>query len=469
MSTALTFSLRGGLIFLLLMPLVIVPDIMAITAKALYARALVEIITALWVVGLIWKLAPRPPRSWVLLAFAAYVAIAMVSANWGVSFTKSIWSDYARMMGVWDLFHWFMIVAVAASVVGSPREWRSFINCSLIVGLILSLMALLQAYLPFILGLEALTVCRTPAVLMHPSTLAAILVVTTLLAVGSLVQSFIRSESPSVGAFNDCSALTQGMVQSSEEKRNLVAWRVFWSVVVALGMWALLLTGTRGALLGLVGGAITMPVALLIWGNRDALRPIVLAAGIIISAVLFLFLLDLSMGLHIASQCKQGSADKLISTTLEEQSVAERLISVKAGMKAFMDRPFLGWGPENYGAAFERFVDPVFFRRNDGIFDRAHNKMVGELATKGALGAIAYLVLWGAMVWTILRRRRPPREEILAYTVLGALAGYFIQNLFYFDTPATMLQLTLLIAWVASQEGAREDQEHYQFYHSSRG
>ncbi len=85
--------------------------------------------------------------------------------------------------------------------------------------------------------------------------------------------------------------------------------------------------------------------------------------------------------------------------------------------------------------------------------------MVGELASNGALGALAYLVLWGAMVWAILRRRRRPKEEVLAYVVLGALSAYFIQNLFIFDTPSTMLQLALLMAWVANQEREPADQE----------
>ena len=101
MSTAVALSLRGGLIVLLLMPLVITPKTLAffLLGKTLYARALIEIITALWIFGLLWKFAPRPPRSRVLLAFAAYVIIATVSAFWGVSFTRSIWSTYGRMTG----------------------------------------------------------------------------------------------------------------------------------------------------------------------------------------------------------------------------------------------------------------------------------------------------------------------------------------------------------------------------------
>ena len=106
-----------------------------------------------------------------------------------------------------------------------------------------------------------------------------------------------------------------------------------------------------------------------------------------------------------------------------------------------MARPLLGWGPEDFEPAFESHVDPSFFRTESQLYDRTtnfkhfvtafddpHNKVVGELATKGALGAIAYLVLWGVMVWAILGRRRSPREEVLAYVVLGALSGVFIQT-----------------------------------------
>jgi len=49
MSTALTVTLRSGLIFLLLVPLIITPQTLSpfMLGKALYARALIEIITAL--------------------------------------------------------------------------------------------------------------------------------------------------------------------------------------------------------------------------------------------------------------------------------------------------------------------------------------------------------------------------------------------------------------------------------------
>ena len=280
------------------MPLVVdsqnVFPLTLLVVQSLYARSLIEIIAAFWLVALIWKLAPQPPRSWVLLAFAVYVAISMISAIWGVSFTRSMWSTYIRMVGVWDLFHWLLIVVVVTSIVGWIK-WRTLINCNLAVALVLSLLALGQAY--FYSG------CRLHATVGHPSFLAAILLVTTLLAVGLLMQSFLRREGKGTIDSSTHSSSLQCSVQDPEDERHLVAWRIFWTVVAVLGIWVLLGTGTRGAVIGLVGGAVTMPLALVVWGNRRAMRPIMLAAGGILLTVVTLSALELTLGFGIGANC----------------------------------------------------------------------------------------------------------------------------------------------------------------------
>ena len=41
----------------------------------------------------------------------------------GLSFTRNIWSTYARMTGVWDLFHWLLLAVTATAVMGSLKDW----------------------------------------------------------------------------------------------------------------------------------------------------------------------------------------------------------------------------------------------------------------------------------------------------------------------------------------------------------
>ena len=83
---------------------------------------------------------------------------------------------------------------------------------------------------------------------------------------------------------------------------------------------------------------------------------------------------------------------------------------------------------------------------------RVHNTTVEELATKGVVGILSFAFMWGALVWAVVHRRRPVREEVVAYAVLGALAAYFVQNQFLFDTPAGLFYWALLVARVAGHE-----------------
>ena len=216
-----------------------------------------------------------------------------------------------------------------------------------------------------------------------------------------------------------------------------------------------------------------MVASLAIWGNRRALRPAAIAAGGVFLAMAALFTLDQTLGFPVAANCREeGASARLAQTTMTlvrgavgeegvtagltaDPAIATRLLVARAGLRGFLERPILGWGPENFDKVFDRFADASFYQYTDRTFDQPHNKVVEELSTKGALGTLAYFALWAALVLAVIRRR-PPRGEALAYAILGALAGYFVQNLFLFDMPAMMLQWALMVAWVAGQDQAPE-------------
>ena len=70
----------------------------------------------------------------------------------------------------------------------------------------------------------------------------------------------------------------------------------------------------------------------------------------------------------------------------------------------FKERPILGWGPENYNTIYHRYVRAQDVPWPVKDFDQAHNKLVEELATKGVLGLISYLLLWAAIFWVIFHQ-----------------------------------------------------------------
>ena len=156
-------------------------------------------------------------------------------------------------MGVWDLAHWFLLVLVAASVLRSSRQWRSLLNWNLGVALVLSLLAQAQVYqvplLPYVLER-----CRLDATLGNPSQLAAILLVTNLVAVGFLVRSFLPVEGEEEAIWNPPSPRPEGGRELWDRWSPLWLRRTFWATVAVLGLWVLFQTGTRGAVIGLGAG-----------------------------------------------------------------------------------------------------------------------------------------------------------------------------------------------------------------------
>ncbi len=452
-----------GLSLLLWMPLVVSTSTLHpfVVGKSLYARALIELVAALWVVLLLYDRSYLPRRSWVVAIFGGYVAVALLSALQGADVVHSIWGDYLRMLGVWNLFHWFLLTLVASSVLRTPRAWRIAFNVNLGIALLLSLLALSQAYgvsllyrLPLLPELAAK--CRVDASLGNPAYLGAILMVNIVLAAGLLTSSFV--------ATGDDTSLPRGRDERQERTRWWVSglyWqRAFWAVSVGLAMWVLFYTGTRGSLLGLAAGAVAMPIGAAIWGNRRAILPISFAAEGILIALAFLFVVDQAVGLPVAEGCsKRVASTRLVNTSLGESNVSTRVEAAEIGWRAFLDRPLLGWGPENFQRAFENLATASFYQSGSGSFDNAHNKVVDELATKGAIGTLFYAALWGALVWVVVRRRRPPDEEVMAYAVLGALGAYFVNNMFLSDVNGALLQWALLVAWVIAQEQTPSEED----------
>ena len=143
---------------------------------------------------------------------------------------------------------------------------------------------------------------------------------------------------------------------------------------------------------------------------------------------------------------------RLSTMSFEDSSINRRIMSTEAGLRSYMDRPLLGWGPENFLIAWGRHYD--FESGTREIFDQAHSKPIEELTTKGTVGLISYLLIWCAMAFAILRSfRAEAGYQQLFVAIFGVtLIAYFVQNLFLFDTPTTVMLFCVLAAFTVAEE-----------------
>ena len=437
---------QAGVVLLLLTPFVVTTDTLFphVVGKALYWRALVEIVFAAWVLLALWAPAYRPPRSWLLGLVGFGCVCSLLAGCFGVSPQRSFWSSYQRMQGTLDAVHMLAFAIVVASLFrGAARPsagLRTLLNLNLGASAVLGLLAVaasLELDVPFYGDLIERDRPRIGSALGNATYLGAFAAMNGTLALGFLVRSFLMDAA------------------ASQVRR----WaRLFWLATAALNYVALGLTASQGALMGLVGAS-----GFLVFGGLLActrIRPWWLTLGFVGASALGTALVLLVLSALTEPPSKDRFEDgalfedgakplPVVGAYFQHRSGRSRLAAWQAGLEGFAERPLLGWGPENFIVVFGKFQQGTVTRM--AIHDYAHNKLIEEAATKGLLGVASYLGLWLFALYVVLRaaKRLPPPERVLALFVGAALMGYFVQSQTLFDTVTLTMQYLLLICYVA--------------------
>ena len=463
MESFLILGVRSSLALVLLAPLVVnAPPLPHsffpfVVGKALFTRTLIEIAFGLWVVLAIRSPEHRVSRSWVLGIFAIYVGVALLASLFSVSPQRSLWSTYERMQGFVDLAHWFVFTVVVASVFRSWPDWRSLLNFNLAVSVILGVMGLAQALDITILSYLRPT-GRIGITLGNPTYVGAYMMVSVMIALGLLARSYQRAAEPA-------RSVSRGTRRGRGRRRAaldqvggvpIAWWRAFWIATIVLDVVIMFLSGSRGAVIGLAAGLLAFAAGYAIWGQvpRGRLISRLLIGSLLMLGLVFALVRNTEAFRSLVSP--SVTLSRMAKAGLDDESIKGRLNAAKVGLQGVAERPLLGWGPENFTIAYDRHVTGDIVASITFSFDQAHNKPVEELVTKGALGVAGYLAVWGALFWVVARRTRRDgaQEQIFTLFVGAALASYFVQNLFLFDTPGTVGQCMLLLAYVAYLETA---------------
>ena len=426
---SLLFGIRGGIVLLLLTPFVISEGTVYpfIVGKALYSRALIEVVFGLWLLLASMNPAFRPPRSWLLILMAVGLAWAAVAAGVGVSPQRSLWSNYERMAGLVDAAHWLALVVVAASVLRGPRELRLLLGLNLAVSVAVALLAIASYFQidPIVYGviLER-SYPRIGTVFGNAGYLGTYALVNFVIALGFLAQSGAKW-----------------------------ALRALMALVAALEFWALSLSGSLAAAAGLLGAAAFLAVALAIRESASKVRTIGTVTAILVIGV--------AGSLMLFQQGERGrawlaTADSPLLQRLTPQegmrSYRARESAWQAGVDALPERLWLGWGPENFIVAFGRHAAGL--PAEGEVHDRAHNELLEKAVAEGLPGLVCHLALWAFAFCVVVRAAnlQAPRDRVFALFVGAALAGYFVANQFQADTSALKLQLALLLAFAVGLE-----------------
>lgn len=389
-----------------------------ISGKNLFFRAVVEIVLVLWVVSCLQDKTLRPKWGWILGILAGFTVWVGIADAVGINPLRSFWSNYERMEGYITLLHLFALFIVTASSI-TKDLWYKLMGWSVAI----SGVAFIQGMVEHLKD----TTSRIDGSFGNAAYFAAY----------ALIHFFFA------------------VFLAFKHKAYRYAWGLFALANVIVVMYS----GTRGALLGVVGGVVvaTILYAVCEWNNRQVRKFSLGLLGVVVLAVV-------SLGLTKHTQFISSSP--LLSrfselATLDVKSFVEnagrsRLAIWGIAWEGAKGSPVFGYGQDNFIQVFSTHYNPNIFDQEQW-FDRTHNVFFDWLIAAGFVGLIGYLAIFFATLWSLWRREGFQIHERIIITAL--IVGYFIHTFFVFDSITSYVFIVLI--WSVVHAVVHTEHEHH--------
>lgn len=469
---------------ILLIPIVFAPPGVMIESiqivKVTLFRTLVGLMAVVWVLEWTMRRAPvrlpgldnlgrrlrswlkEQPTHWVLLAAVVFFAMNLVSTLYSASVSISVWGKVPGMdgYGLYNTASYLLLFFVIATRLRTQRQLWRLLGSIAIVGVIVGAYGILQA-----LGLDPFSMPRPSgriqSSLGNPVFAAAVVVLTIPVTLGWTLARMRRSN-----------VMWQGPV---------------WLAMLAVQLWMLALTLSRGGWLGLLAGLLLFAGAATMAHVRSTRR---LSVALITGSSVALVVMALSVNVCATNRGTEGfcsnpvvyriatltrllpgestvvverpvlveqsvgeGTDDAGPVIVEQEVVLERpgnerlliwsqtldVIANRPGLEqgrgtlAFL-QPIFGYGPELFRYVFPLGGNGVLQNTRGGA-SYAHNLLLHSLLELGVLGLLAHAALLVSIfvagssgVWR-LRGTEGSAYRWVLVALLAALGGWVAQGM----------------------------------------
>jgi O-antigen ligase len=223
-----------------------------------------------------------------------------------------------------------------------------------------------------------------------------------------------------------------------------------------IGTAAVLLSGTRGALLAVpVLGLLAFGFAL---ATAKRKLPVLLAGIAALVALIGLLLAAPYLGYGRAIEAFTVSLSALVGGEIDSNSM-ERMQMLIGGWQAFLAAPLAGYGWGDMVPAIYPYVDPAYEPVMHG-FKHLHNGFISFAAGAGIFGVISFAVLSVMPVIAVFYTPRDSQFGSRLYLALAMCAGYAVFQLtflligFEFHTVQYAFMTMVFVAFVRDPQSA---------------
>ncbi|MDO8486257.1 MAG: O-antigen ligase family protein [Candidatus Staskawiczbacteria bacterium] len=399
-----------------------------VSGKIYLFRALVAVAFFFWMWLLLKDKNYLPnSKNILVVAITLFFLALIVAAFFGVDPAFSFFGSIERSEGVLQYGFWLAFFLMLVSVFNTERDWKLLFSVFIIIVVLLSTLA----WLTRVLSPEGWLVTNHPQLLQYQG------------------QLFGVAGNPAY--FAGLLLFAIGFSFMAIERRFFASRLLQYLLFAAIGFFivTLIFTEIRGGYLGLLAGVFLFSILMLFFLRRTHKR---LAYSL--GAIVLLGLI--SLGILFSAKNTEFVKDNHILSRITEvadfwgsASIRERVLNWNIALKAFKERPVFGYGPENYGAAFNKYYD---FRVgvSEPWFDRAHSQPLDTLATGGIL-LFSFYVFWlASAIFLIFRISK--KKRILSFLLASIFLAYFVQGLFLFDVPEVYFGLFLFLAYLVYED-----------------
>lgn len=394
--------IEWGTYLILFTPLILIKSYYFpyVVPKTIFFRLIVNIIFVAYVLLVLSNRKYLPKFNALTIAVAVFVGITTLTSFTGVNLGKSFWSTFERMTGILTFFHLFAFFIILINVFRERKHWERILTISIIVGVIESLYALFTNN----------PSSRSGGTIGNVSFMATYLLFDIFFAV---ILLFI--------------------------KRG--GWRIFYGITLLILLSPLFFSVElpRGALGAFFVGIVLLGLGYMLFSGKKLLKR--LAPAVLVLVVLA------TIGISQTRFFKEN-----FSADIKKELPGEaRLIIWRMSFEAWKERPWLGWGQENFNIAFAKHFDPKLAGTGDLWYDRAHNIVLDMVVASGLIGLLSYLSIFVIAVFGLLKlcpKIIEKKNTLFPLGMVALLAVYLAQNIWVFDMISSYMIFFLSLAFV---------------------
>lgn len=337
-------------------------------SKVLLLRACIDLLFIVLIFGSISQRKPIVKWGRVGVGVGVFLGVSYLASVLGVDFGQSVFGTYFRNQGMITLLHYAMFFVILSSL--EVKDFEAVFNGLIGGAILVSSLVLVQFIIVRMAGEAGAETAPLQDMLFN----------------GRYHLTFGNPNF--LGAYLAI-CMPIGVWRALKDKR-------IWAGVILM-IVGIILSGSRGAIIASIISIIQIPTPM-----SNVQFSITKLQKIFISLLFLIMVISSAMFLYANNRA-----------SLYE----DRGTIWGAGIRAFVQRPILGWGLENFEYAYKGVVKEPWLLNVK--VDKAHNELIEVIVASGIVGLLAYFYL----LWVVFKNLNSLGRAVLASFVVLSLTN----------------------------------------------